>query len=274
MTMMPATAMTLIAKRIQKPLERNPSEISRRATRATGRSTTHGSPAMAGSWASASLGSADVSSSAGRPTRSRKTSASVRRSNPKRLTAPQPRAASSAGWARSTGTAITAGDAQPDGAIGVAQHGEVLGIELRRPPSVGGVGHVDEEDRIVTGGELVERALGDGTSAVDDDGVLAQVLDEVELVRREQHRGATPRLGHEDLGQGVDGDRVEPGERLVEDEHVRFVDEGADQLDALLVAEREVLEVAADPVAEVEALEPGVGPAAASALSRPRSWPR
>ena len=110
---------------------------------------------------------------------------------------------------------------------------------LRRPPRIGGGGHVDEENRIVAGGELVERAVGDDTSMVDDHGVLAQVLDEVELMRREQHRGATSGLGHKDLGQGVDGDRIESRERLVEDEHVRFVDERADQLDALLVAERE-----------------------------------
>ena len=66
----------------------------------------------------------------------------------------------------------------------------------------------------------------------------------------------------EDLRQGVDGDRVEAGERLVEDQHVGLVDEGADQLDALLVAERQVLEVAARPVGEVEALEPRLGAAA------------
>ena len=40
MMMMAATATTLIASRIQKPLERKPSVISRRATRATGRSRT------------------------------------------------------------------------------------------------------------------------------------------------------------------------------------------------------------------------------------------
>ena len=97
----------------------------------------------------------------------------------------------------------------------------------------------------MAGDQLVERALGDGPAVVDDDGVLAQVLDEVELVRREQHRGAAASFGDEDLRQRVDGDRVEAGERLVEDQDVGLVDEGADQLDALLVAEREVLEVAA-----------------------------
>ena len=61
-------------------------------------------------------------------------------------------------------------------------------------------------------------------------------------MRREHDRGATPRLGDEDLGQRVDGDGVEAGERFVEDEHVGLVDQRADQLHPLLVAERELLE--------------------------------
>ena len=120
----------------------------------------------------------------------------------------------------------------------------------------------------MAGGEVVEGAVGDGAAAIDDDRVLAQVLDEVELVRREQHRRAAARLAHEHLGQGVDGDRVESGERLVEHEHVGLVDEGADQLHALLVAEREVLEVAPRPVAEVEALQPANRPFARRRLAQ------
>ena len=41
MTMMAATATTLMPSMIQKPLERTPSVISRLATRATGRSRSH-----------------------------------------------------------------------------------------------------------------------------------------------------------------------------------------------------------------------------------------
>ena len=70
--------------------------------------------------------------------------------------------------------------------------------------------------------------------------------------RGEQHGRAAAGLADEHLGQRVDGDRVEAGERLVEDEHVGPVEQGADQLDALLVAEREVLELVADPVGEAE----------------------
>ena len=43
----------------------------------------------------------------------------------------------------------------------------------------------------------------------------------------------------------VDADRVEAGERLVEHEHLRVVDERDAELDALLVAERERLDAVA-----------------------------
>ena len=53
--------------------------------------------------------------------------------------------------------------------------------------------------------------------------------------------------------------RVEAGERLVEHEHVGPVDQRADQLHPLLVAEREVLELVAGPVGEAELAEPAGG---------------
>ena len=54
----------------------------------------------------------------------------------------------------------------------------------------------------------------------------------------------------------VDGDRIEPGERLVEHEHVRTEDECGGQLDALLVAQAERLEVGVAPVGETEPVQP------------------
>jgi hypothetical protein len=59
-----------------------------------------------------------------------------------------------------------------------------------------------------------------------------------------------------DLGHRRDPDRVEPGERLVEDEQLRIVDERGTELDALLVAVRQLLQLCLRPIGEPEALEP------------------
>ena len=58
---------------------------------------------------------------------------------------------------------------------------------------------------------------------VDDRDFLADVLDELELVAREEHRRAASRLAAKHLGKRVDGDRVKAGKRLVEDEQLRLV---------------------------------------------------
>ena len=66
---------------------------------------------------------------------------------------------------------------------------------------------------------------------------LADVLDEVELMAREQHPPARPGLLGEDRREVVDADRVEAGEGFVEDEELRVVDQRRGELDPLLVAE-------------------------------------
>src|SRR5215216_5792840 len=131
--------------------------------------------------------------------------------------------------------------------------------EVAGPRAVGVGRDVDLEHRIGAGRQLVDGAGDHDTAAVDDDGSLAQVLDEVELVRGEQDGRAPTGLADEDLREGVDGDGVEAGERLVEDQHRRLVEQGADQLHPLLVAEREVLELVVDAVAEAELVEPAAG---------------
>ena len=138
-------------------------------------------PAPASS-VSSSTASAAVSSSAGRPTRPRNTSASVRRSKPKRLTGPGSPGRVEGRLGELDDGPVAGADAQPDGTAGVAEHREAVLIEGAGPGCVRIVWHVDEQDRVVTGDELVEGSLGDGSSVVDDDGVLTEVLDEVELV--------------------------------------------------------------------------------------------
>ena len=84
---------------------------------------------------------------------------------------------------------------------------------------------------------------GDDPAAGDDHDVLADVLDQVELVAREHDADAGRRPLADDLGHRRDADRVEARERLVEDEQLRVVDERGRQLDALLVAVRQLLEL-------------------------------
>ena len=57
----------------------------------------------------------------------------------------------------------------------------------------------------------------------------------------------------------VHAGRVEAGERLVEHEHLGVVDERDAELDALLVAERERLDLVAGALGQAEPLDPGVG---------------
>ena len=68
--------------------------------------------------------------------------------------------------------------------------------------------------------------------------------------------------------------RVEPGERLVEHEQVRLVDQCRDQLDALLVAVGQRVHAIARPVGQAEPLEPECRRCGRPPLVRPHSSPR
>jgi hypothetical protein len=61
-------------------------------------------------------------------------------------------------------------------------------------------------------------------------------LHQVQLVAGEQHRGPLRGQAGQQLGHGLQGDRVLAGERLVEYQQVRLVDQGGDQLNPLLVS--------------------------------------
>ena len=102
---------------------------------------------------------------------------------------------------------------------------------------------------VVAGSRGADRAAG------DDHEVVAQPLDDVELVGREQHSGACGRACLQHAGDDVDGERVEPREGLVEDQHLGVVHQRRGDLGALLVAERQRLDVVAEALAESELLE-------------------
>ena len=86
--------------------------------------------------------------------------------------------------------------------------------------------------------QRIETSLGDDPSAVDDRDLLADLLHEIELVAREEHRDPSGGLVAEHLRERSHRDGVEAGERLVEDEEVRRVHERCRELSTLLVAVR------------------------------------
>jgi hypothetical protein len=80
------------------------------------------------------------------------------------------------------------------------------------------------------------------------------VLDEVELVAGEQDRGPAAGALAQHRRQVVGPDRVQAGERLVEHEQLRIMDERGGELDALLVAQRQLLDLGVQAPAQPEAL--------------------
>ena len=96
-------------------------------------------------------------------------------------------------------------------------------------------------------------------AVVDDAHAVAQPLDELELVAREDDRDTRVRPLAEHARHHVDSDRVEPGEGLVEHQKVRPEDEGRGQLDPLLVAQAQRLQLGIAPVGEAEPVQPVQG---------------
>ena len=90
--------------------------------------------------------------------------------------------------------------------------------------------------------QLIHGAAGHQAAVVDDRHGLADVLDKLELMRGEEHRHTARRLLAQHVGQQVADDRIEAGERLVEDEQIRAMHERRRELHPLLVALRELLD--------------------------------
>ncbi len=107
--------------------------------------------------------------------------------------------------------------------------------------------------------QLVDGAGGDHAAAGEDADRVAQPLDQVELVAGEDDGHALAGLLEQRLGEGVDADRVQPGERLVEDQHLGPADQRGGQLDPLLVAQRQLLDGVAAALAQAEPLDPLAG---------------
>ena len=109
------------------------------------------------------------------------------------------------------------------------------------------------------GAQLVDAAGRHEAPAVDDRHAIADALDELELVGGEDDGDAGTRALGEHLGHDVGADRVQAGERLVEDQDRRVVDERGGELDALLIAQRQLLDVLRRALGDAEAVDPAGG---------------
>jgi len=85
--------------------------------------------------------------------------------------------------------------------------------------------------------QFIDASLRDHPAAIDDPHRVAQPLHQVELVAGEDDRHTGSATLQEDVGQGIDADRVQAAERLVEDQHLGHVHERGGQLHLLLVAQ-------------------------------------
>ena len=116
--------------------------------------------------------------------------------------------------------------------------------------------------------QLVGRAVGDGAAVVEHDDVVGQPVGLLEVLRGEDDRGAVADELAQHLPQVAAAARVEPGGRLVEEQHLGRGDEAGGQVEPAAHAAREGLHQLVGRVGEVEPLEQLVGPAAGLGLGQ------
>ena len=103
--------------------------------------------------------------------------------------------------------------------------------------------------------QLVGAALGNDPAVGQDDEVVTQSLDEVELMGAEEYRNTGTGDFGENGGHRIDGNRIQAGEGFVEDEGHWLTEQGRNDLDALLVAQREFGELVLGPIGQAEPLQ-------------------
>ena len=159
-------------------------------------------------------------------------------------------------------------DQEPDALAAPLDDGEgAVAIEPRA------VGSGDLDVEVPSAGlllEVLDSARSDDPAPRDDHDVLADVLYQVELVAGKDHPDPGPRALLDHLRHRPDADRVEAGERLVEDEQLGVMGEGDGQLDPLLVAVRQLFELRLGPIGQAHPLQPahrgGIGVASRQAV--------
>ena len=126
-------------------------------------------------------------------------------------------------------------------------------LHALRDPAAGFGAHPKADGALSS--QLIDGALGHHAAAGDNADAVAQALHQIQLVGGEDDRHTCPGAVGEHRAHHVHRDGVEAGKRLVQDENVGVVDKRRGELDALLVAQGEVVELVAQALAETELLE-------------------
>ena len=104
--------------------------------------------------------------------------------------------------------------------------------------------------------DLTQRPADDDPAPVDDRDRLAQRLDGLHLVGREDQGLALVTKLEERLPEDRDVDGIEAGERLVHQQDLRIVEDRGDELDLLLVALRQLVGAPVGKVLDAEPVQP------------------
>jgi hypothetical protein len=137
----------------------------------------------------------------------------------------------------------------------------------------GGVDHDLDPLAADLGLERIRGAAGDDPAVIDDRDRVGQGVGLLEVLGREQDRGAGPHPGADRVPQRQPAARVEAGGRLVEEEHPRSADQRARQVEAAPHAARVRLDDAIGGVDQLEGGEQLVGPAARLGRGQPVQAP-
>jgi hypothetical protein len=159
------------------------------------------------------------------------------------------------------------GERRPDAAVVLdrRRHGrhaghDAGGAQARR-------GH-DVDRPLVARGQRGDRALGHHPAAVDDRREVARLLHLVQQMRREQHRAA---LRHQRAHQPAELEnarRVEPVDRLVQDQQLRVAEQAAGDAEPLAHAERVRLHAVVGSRGQPDALQRAGDPPRGGAVAR------
>ena len=163
-------------------------------------------------------------------------------------------------------------------AFGRQRQAPVLGIDLRLAVSqlgdgrqglvqIARAGHPQLDDvaaQLVL--QLVGRTFGDHLAVVDHDDPMGEAVGLVQVLRRQEDRGAVGDQGLDEPPHLDPAPGVETGGRLVEDEDRRVGHEAGAEVEAAPHAARVGLHLAVGGTGEREALQDLVGPAAAQVV--------
>ena len=142
------------------------------------------------------------------------------------------------------------------GALGLEDY-VVCGVVDKRnalgDPAAGRCAHPVPDGALVA--QLGDGAFGHHAAAGDNADAITQTLYQVKLVGGEDDGHACPRAVGEHRAHHVHGDGIEARERLIQNQYIRVVDEARGELDALLVAQREIVELVVQSLAETEGFE-------------------